>query len=212
MAESLTAEQIEERRTNLRAFRKLLEMDDDSQLTTTLLMQEEWLATVDELQGYVQDAQRIRGLRLQRCLRDAGALALDCQDCYSDIAEYCASCYLRAIHKPVTEDEEPADTYELLRRHWQDEPLPPLDIVDDRPECEANGQGHVWVRLGTVVAGMMEWGPSKCLLCNEPYDLKFEEEPTHVHTHSHPGASYHEHGHEKGHHTTNMIGGVNHGP
>lgn len=98
MAESLSTEQIEERRTNLRAFRTLLMMEDDSHLTTTLLMQEEWLATVDELQTYVRDAHIIRGLRTRKCLRGTGGLALECQDCYDDIAEYCAPCYLRAIH------------------------------------------------------------------------------------------------------------------
>ena len=48
-ARRLTAEQVEERRTNLRAFRKELEMEGDQTFNTTLQMQEEWLATVDAL-------------------------------------------------------------------------------------------------------------------------------------------------------------------
>ena len=103
MAESLTAEQIAERRTNLRAFRASLGMTDDSEFTTTLLIQEEWLATVDELQGFVRDAQIIRGLRLHRCfvarwLVDRAESA--CKDFAAlKVEDYCAPCYLRAIHE-----------------------------------------------------------------------------------------------------------------
>ena len=130
MAESLSAEQLEERRTNLRAFRKMLEMDDDADLTTTLIMQEEWLATVDELQTYVRDAYILRGLRTRTCLlrgflNEMGEGEDDCTDVWKDNRLYCAPCYLRATHEPVTEDEEVGDTDELLRRHWQSEAFDP---------------------------------------------------------------------------------------
>ena len=50
MVEILSAEQIAERRANLHAFRHTIGMGDEDALTTTLHMQEQWLATVDELQ------------------------------------------------------------------------------------------------------------------------------------------------------------------
>ena len=100
MAESLNAEQIAERRTNLRAFRTLLEMEDDDQLTTTLLMQEEWLATVDGLQGYARDALTLRGLRTRKCLLSVALGGGTCVDHWVDTSLHCAPCYLRAIHKP----------------------------------------------------------------------------------------------------------------
>ena len=104
MAESLSAEQIAERRTNLRAFRKMLEMDDDADLTTTLIMQEEWLATVDELQNYVadlvQDAYTLRGLRTRKCLLSDALGGNDCTDFWKNTNLYCAPCYTRAIHNP----------------------------------------------------------------------------------------------------------------
>ena len=53
MALPLTDQKLEERRQNLKTFRDKFGMDDDTELTTTLLMQEEWLATVDRLQGYL---------------------------------------------------------------------------------------------------------------------------------------------------------------
>ncbi len=135
MAESLTAEQLEERRTNLRAFRKLLEMDDDSELTTTLLMQEEWLATVDALQTYVgdlvQDAYTLRGLRTRKCFGPTGGLALECSDCYDDIKEYCALCYLRAIHKPEGETPLPATSIKVDPDAFA--PLPLHGVSIDEP-------------------------------------------------------------------------------
>ena len=108
MAEPLTAEQIAERRSNMRAFRRLLEMTDDTEFNTTLLMQEEWLATVDELQGFVRDAHIIRGLRLLKCL---GEREMECPTYWgTGLAHvkrlYCAPCYLRAIHE---EREVPND-------------------------------------------------------------------------------------------------------
>lgn len=49
----------------------------------------------DELQ---RDSHILNGLRTRQCLRGTGGLALECQDCYEGIAEYCAPCYLRATH------------------------------------------------------------------------------------------------------------------
>ena len=43
----LTNKQLEERRKNLKLFREEVGMSDESTLHTTLLMQEEWLATID---------------------------------------------------------------------------------------------------------------------------------------------------------------------
>lgn len=51
MSEPLTDEQLRKRRENLKWFRARLDMNDDTLLDTTLLMQEEWLATVDTLQA-----------------------------------------------------------------------------------------------------------------------------------------------------------------
>ena len=48
-ARRLTHDGIEERRRNLKAFRKELEMEGDETFNTTLQMQEQWLATVDAL-------------------------------------------------------------------------------------------------------------------------------------------------------------------
>ncbi len=48
-AQRLTHDGIEERRRNLKAFRKELEMEGDETFNTTLQMQEQWLATVDAL-------------------------------------------------------------------------------------------------------------------------------------------------------------------
>ena len=97
MAESLSAEQIAERRTNLYAFRHSIGMDDDSELTTTLRMQEEWLATVDELEGYARDALTLRGLRTRRCLFVARQ-GVACTGYWADKEDFCAPCYMRAIH------------------------------------------------------------------------------------------------------------------
>ena len=143
MAKSLSAEQIAERRTNLRAFRKMLEMDDDADLTTTLIMQEEWLATVDELeahiagvikqlQGYARDAHTLRGLRTRKCLGPTGGLALACEDCYEHLADYCAPCYMRAIHKSGgTEPDLPATSLKVDPDAFA--PLPLHGVVFDDP-------------------------------------------------------------------------------
>ena len=135
MAESLSAEQIAERRTNLYAFRHTIGMGDEDELTTTLLMQEEWLATVDaseahiagiikQLRGYARDAHIIRGLRLQKCSLSDVLGGGTCVDHWKKTSLYCAPCYMRAVHEP-TEEEEPRDTDELLRRHWQSEAFDP---------------------------------------------------------------------------------------
>ena len=228
MAESLSAEQIEERRKNLAFIRENMpsDPDGDHMFTTTLLMQEEWLATVDELQTYVRDAHIIRGLRTQKCLGPTGGLALACEDCYEHLADYCAPCYLRAIHLtpemlqgiregvkavkegrirpwsevgaelfeneplPVTsaEAEEGTPREQSEEEAWREqfENTPPTGIIglhtdpeDPRNatpeefenECGIAGQGHVWVKMGTVgLRGLsgMEWGDTKCLRCGIP--------------------------------------------
>ena len=63
-ARRLTAEQVEERRTNLRAFRKELEMEGDQTFNTTLQMQEEWLATVDAL--LARERELVAALKLAK--------------------------------------------------------------------------------------------------------------------------------------------------
>ncbi|KKM65168.1 hypothetical protein LCGC14_1494060 [marine sediment metagenome] len=100
MAESLSAEKIAAARANLYAFRYSIGMVDDSELTTTLLMQEEWLATVDELQGYVRDALTLRGIRTRKCLLSDNLGGNDCTDFWKNTSLYCAPCYTRAIHNP----------------------------------------------------------------------------------------------------------------
>jgi len=190
MAESLSAEQIEERRTNLRAFRHVLGMVDASELTTTLLIQEGWLATVDELQTHVQDAYLLRGLRTRKCLRGTGGLALVCEDCYGDIAEYCAPCYLRRLRAVYeAKVEMPLPVPKIL-------PLSEFKDVSEyqggipkvqewtEEECETTGQAHVWVKVGTVGLGdhglsAMDWGDTKCLRCGIPVsvpDFDYEAE------------------------------------
>ena len=132
MAESLSAEQLEERRTNLRAFRKMLEMDDDADLTTTLIMQEEWLATVDELQGYVRDALTLRGIRTRKCLLSDSLGGGNCTDFWKNINLYCAPCYMRAIHKSGgTEPDLPATSLKVDPDAFA--PLPLHGVVLDDP-------------------------------------------------------------------------------
>ncbi|KKL50261.1 hypothetical protein LCGC14_2307300, partial [marine sediment metagenome] len=172
MAESLNAEQIEERRTNLHGFRHSIGMVDDSELTTTLLMQEEWLATVDELEGYARDAHIIRGLRTRKCLlrgflNEMGEGENDCTDYWKDKRLYCGPCYLRAIHEPkdlpatsvapvpesltewptmpVLDEDEEEDADWGPEEMWREQFEPPT-------ECETIGQAHVWVKVGTVGA------------------------------------------------------------
>lgn len=243
MAESLDAEQIEERRKNLSFIREtIVDMGagvfDDYLFTTTLVMQEEWLATVDALKlenaewereytalsrswdGLHQDhdaaraavenwkeanesqrdANILRGLRLRECLKGTGGLALECQDCYDDVEEYCAPCYLRATHKPEGETLLPAPSIKAVTYDFAPLPLRgdaprsrPTDITelelhsisideeplsDNRPECERAGQGHVWVRVGNInEAAIMEWGDTRCLRCGIPVPVPdFDEE------------------------------------
>ena len=200
MAESLSAEQLEERRTNLYAFRHVLGMVDASELTTTLRIQEEWLATVDELQEFVedvaQDAYILRGLRTRKCLLSDMLGGDACTDYWERTDLYCASCYLRAIHKPEGETPPlrslgltPEEATELVSDGPQ--PLPPIapqcptcgelksSFVDgDCPQCnpvtcETTGQAHVWVKVGTVgltdkSLSAMDWGDTKCLRCSIP--------------------------------------------
>lgn len=200
MAESLSAEQIEERRTNLRAFRAPLMMVDDSELTTTLLMQEEWLATIDaseahtagitkQLRGYARDAHTLRGLRTRKCLlSDTISVGETCTDFWRDKKLYCAPCYLRAIH-------EPAPTMRIeIAPSEPEEPLPkilPLSKFKDVSEyqggipkvqewvedTECDIQGHIWIKMGKVGLGehglsAVDWGDPRCLRCGIP-----EQEP-----------------------------------
>ena len=205
MAESLSAEQIEERRINLRGFRYLLEMKDDDHLTTTLLMQEEWLATVDDseahiagiikqLQGYARDAHIIRGLRTRKCLLSDMLGEGDCTGFWKNSRMYCAPCYLRATHltperlqgiregvKAVKEgrvrpwSEVEAEMFESEQK-WMD--------GEEPNECEASGQAHIWIKMGKVGLGdkglsVVGWGDAQCLRCRIPVpdtDFDVQEE------------------------------------
>ena len=160
MAERLNAEQIAERRSNLRAFRTLLNMTGDSELTTTLLMQEEWLATVDaseahiagvtkQLQRYDYDAHTIRGLRTRKCLisgfvNEMGKRDDDCTDFWRDNRLYCAPCYLRSIHgeKATAEEGETSPPARVCLREAGGLALVCEDCYDDIAEyC-----GPCWLR------------------------------------------------------------------
>lgn len=55
----LTLDEIEERRRNLVFIRQNVDEGNDFTLTTTLRMQEDWLATID---SYVADLEQARGL------------------------------------------------------------------------------------------------------------------------------------------------------
>lgn len=56
----LTDEKLAERRSNLAAFREM-GMEDDSTLATNLIMQEEWLATIDAQAKHITDLEWLVG-------------------------------------------------------------------------------------------------------------------------------------------------------
>lgn len=68
MVEPLTAEELEERRRNLAWFRQEAGMNDNTILDTNLLIQEQWLATIDAERQRAERAEaQVEAIRHEGC-------------------------------------------------------------------------------------------------------------------------------------------------
>lgn len=111
-AKSLSPEQVEERRRNLAFIREnvVLNVLGDHLFTTTLVMQEEWLATVDEAQASHRAAVRLL-VSHSEALVEAQAEAESWQEARADSQDF-----IRQIVALVPRDPEKEDIFQAIER------------------------------------------------------------------------------------------------